>query len=63
MIIGYSLCFAISAGVEKIYIAGFDGFKKDDPYTDTTQNMINIFKKKFKINYITSLTKTDYILK
>lgn len=63
LIIGYSLCFAISAGIKKIYIAGFDGFKKDDPYTDTTQSMINIFKKKLKINYITSLTKTDYKFK
>ncbi len=63
LIIGYSLCFAISAGIKKIYLAGFDGYKKDDPYTDTTQNMINIFIKKLNINYIRSLTKTDYKLK
>lgn len=63
LIIGYSLCFAISANVKKIYIAGFDGFKKDDPYNDTTQKMINIIKKKFNINYINSLTNTYYKLK
>ena len=63
LIIGYSVCFAISAGIKKIYLAGFDGYKKDDPYTDTTQNMINIFIKKLNINYIRSLTKTDYKLK
>ncbi len=63
LIIGYAVSFAISAGIKKIYLAGFDGFKKDDPYTDTTQNMINIFIKKLNINYITSLTKTDYKLK
>ena len=63
LIIGYSLCFAISANVKKIYIAGFDGFKKDDPYNDTTQKVINIIKKKFSINYINSLTNTYYKLK
>lgn len=62
LIIGYSLCFVISGGIKKIYLTGFDGFKKDDPYTDTTQNMIDIFTKKLKIKYIKSLTKTDYKL-
>ena len=50
-------------GIKKIYLAGFDGFKKDDPYTDTTQKMINILIKKSNINDIKSLTKTDYKLK
>ena len=63
LIIGYSICFAISAGIKKIYLAGFDGFNKDDPYTDTTQKMINILIKKLNINDIKSLTKTDYKLK
>ncbi len=56
----YSLAIATSAKAKKIYLAGFDGFKNDDPFSDETNFYLKRFiKKQKKINLIT-LTKTKY---
>ena len=60
LIIAYSISLGLAADVKKIYLAGFDGYKKDDPYNDPTQKIINIFKKKHGFNFLYSLTKTNY---
>ena len=58
--IAYSISIALSANIKKIYLAGFDGYKKDDPYNDNTQKMLEIFKQKIKHKFIYSITKTHY---
>ena len=58
--IAYSISIALSANIKKIYLAGFDGYKKDDPFNDNTQKMLEIFKQKVKHKSIYSLTKTHY---
>ena len=56
----YSLAIAISAKAKKIYLAGFDGFKNDDPFSDETNFYLKRFvRKQKKINLIT-ITKTKY---
>ena len=44
----YCLCFLYSAKVNKIYIAGFDGYNKDDAFGDKTKHFLKIFLNKFK---------------
>jgi len=54
----YSLGYLVSRGINKIYIAGFDGFESNNPFKDETQIYINQLKKNFKDLKIISLTKT-----
>lgn len=58
----YCICYFISRGYKNIYLAGFDGFKDDDPFIDETQSTINQIKKKFSDIKIISLTKTKLSL-
>ena len=58
----FNFCW-ISRKYKKDFLAGFDGYKKDDPYSDKTQEILNIFKKQFKYKFLYSLTKTNYIIK
>ena len=60
LVLFYSLSIAISARAKRIYLAGFDGYKNDDPFADET----NYYLKKFLKNYtkisIKTLTKSKY---
>ncbi len=62
LIIGYSISTALAGNAKKIFLAGFDGYKNDDPYNDPTQEVLNLFKNKFKLKFLYSLTKTNYKL-
>ena len=57
----YSISLAISGQAQAVYLAGFDGFNKNDPSTDETnfllEKIILKYKNRFKIN---SITKTNY---
>ena len=60
LVLFYSLSVAISAKAKKIYLAGFDGYKNDDPFTDETDYYLKKFLKSHtKIN-LKTLTKTKY---
>ena len=63
LIIAYSISVGLAGNARKIFLAGFDGYKKDDPYGDKTQEILNIFKNQFKNRFLYSLTKTNYIIK
>ncbi len=52
------MSYFISEGFKKVYVAGFDGFDKDDPFHDETQENIFAMKKKFPYFKIISLTDT-----
>ena len=59
----YSICIAISGNAKKIYVAGFEGYKKDDPQNDETDFYLRILQKKFKNIYLRTITKTKYNIK
>ena len=61
--IGYAIALAISGKVNQILLAGFDGYKTDDPHSDETNQFFKILKKKYKENTLTSLTPTKYNIK
>ena len=58
--VGYSISVAISGKAKQIFLAGFDGYKADDPYNDETNQFFNIIKKKYGSSLLTSLTPTKY---
>ena len=43
--IGYAISVGFAGNAKKIYLAGFDGRQKDDPYNDATQKIIELFIK------------------
>ncbi len=56
----YSLSVAISAKAKKIYLAGFDGYKNDDPFSDETNHYLKKFLQTYgKLSLIT-ITKSKY---
>ena len=61
----YSIGYLISKGFKKIYLAGFDGYLKDVPNQDSTQELLNDISKKYKTKNISfaSLTKTKLNLR
>ena len=61
----YSISFLISRNINKIYLAGFDGFSKDEPNQDSTFEILESFKKmkKFKKVQLMTLTSTKLNLK
>ena len=61
----YSVGYLISKNFKKIYFAGFDGYSKDELNQDSTQELLNDIKKKYKKNKISfvSLTKTKLNLR
>ena len=55
--IGYALAFSLSLRPKEVFLTGFDGYKKDDPFNDDTQKILNIYNKsKFnkKIKFFSS---------
>ena len=61
--IGYAIAIAISGKANKIFFAGFDGYKVDDPHNDETNEILKLIKKKYKNRIFLSLTPTKYNLK
>ena len=61
--IGYSMAIAISGKANRVFLAGFDGYKLDDPHTDETNQIFTILKKKYSKNFLVSLTPTKYNIK
>lgn len=61
----YSIGFLVSRNIKQIYLAGFDGYSKDEINQDTTFEMLETLKKlnKFKKIKIVSLTNTNLNLK
>ena len=58
LVIIYSLALILSRNINKIFIAGFDGFKKNDPNMDETGYLLNKISRK-KSFFLRSITKTD----
>jgi|TARA_Y100000310_G_scaffold340266_1_gene435410 4-hydroxy 2-oxovalerate aldolase len=63
LVVGYSLAIAISGKASHIFLAGFDGYKIDDPRNDETNQIFKILNKKYSKNFLISLTPTKYKLK
>ena len=51
---------AISAKAKKIYLAGFDGYKNDDPFSDETNHYLKRFLKTHGKFSLKTLTKSKY---
>ena len=57
----YAISVAISGKAKAIYLAGFDGYKKNDPSTDETNFLLNkIISRYNKNSKIKTLTNTNY---
>ena len=56
----YTLAISISAKAKKIYLAGFDGYKYDDPFSDETNYYLKKFLKDHKKIELKTLTKSRY---
>ena len=56
----YALAIAISGKVNQVFLAGFDGYKIDDPTNDETNQIFKILKKKCNKKFLISLTPTKY---
>ena len=63
LVILYSLCIAISGNAKKIYVAGFEGYNKDNPLNDESDFYIRKIQKKYKNIYLRTLTKSKYKIK
>ena len=63
LVLGYALSFAISRNVKKIYLAGFEGFDKDNFNNDESGTILAMFKKKYKAIKIISITPTRFNIK
>lgn len=61
----YSISFLISRNINQIYLAGFDGFSKDEPNQDSTKEILDAFKnmKKFRKVKLATLTPTKFDLR
>jgi len=62
LVIMYSLSIAVSGKAKKIFIAGFDGYKHDDPSADETGFLLNKFKSKYRKMFLRTITKSKYDL-
>ena len=63
MAIGYAIAIAISGKADRVFLAGFDGYKIDDPHNDETNQIFEILRKKYYKNLLISLTPTKYNIK
>tara|TARA_B100001057_G_C22864873_1_gene956051 strand:+ start:1277 stop:2884 length:1608 start_codon:yes stop_codon:yes gene_type:complete len=61
--IGYTIAVGFAGNAKRIYLAGFDGRQKDDPYNDATQKIIKLFIKKYGSKRLSSITKSNYIFR
>ena len=59
----YAISIAVSANYKNIFLAGLDGYTKDDFNFKNIQNQLNLFKKKYLKPKIFSLTPTNYNIK
>ena len=57
------MAIAISGKASHIFLAGFDGYKVDDPHNDETNQIFEILNKKYNKDFLISLTPTKYSLK
>ena len=62
LVIMYSLSIAVSGKAKKIFIAGFDGYKHNEPSADETSFLLNKFKSKYKKVFLRTITKSKYDL-
>lgn len=58
--IGYALSIAVAGKAKTTTLAGFDGYDKSDSQSDNTEEIFNLFNKKYFKKKINSLTKTKY---
>ena len=58
--VGYSLSVALAGDVKKIYFAGFDGYKIEDPDKDNTNEILEFFRKKYFKKKLPTLTTSNY---
>ena len=63
LVLGYALSVVISKNVKNIYLAGFEGFGKNNYANDESENILKIFKNKFKKINILSVTPTKFNLR
>lgn len=63
LVIGYAIAFAIANGAKKIYLAGFEGFGKDNPANDESEHVLQLFINKYKNVKISSITPTKLNIK
>ena len=61
--IGYAISLCSIAGVKKIFLAGFDGYKNNFALQEEMNNYLLILKKEFNNIKISSLTPTNYRIK
>ena len=54
LVLAYTLALVISGKVNKIYLAGFDGYNSDDQRNHEINQLISIFKSKFPRKKITT---------
>ena len=61
----YVVGFLISRNIKRIYLAGFDGYSKDETNQDSTFEMIDFLRKKYQKNKVNlaSLTNTNFKLR
>ncbi len=60
LVLAYALGVSASGSAAKIYLAGFDGFKVDDPRTSETNNIFKIFQNISDSPPLISITNTIY---
>lgn len=60
LVIGYTIAACIAGNVKKIYVAGLDGFEKNDPSNDDTNLIISLIKKNYRYLKIKSLTPSNF---
>ena len=60
LVIGYSIALAITLGFKKIYLYGFEEYKKEDVFYDESDKVLSMLKKQFKKIKIYSLLNAYY---
>jgi hypothetical protein len=60
LVLGYSISLAISLGFKKIYLYGFEAYKKEDAFYDESDKILIMLKKQFKKVKIYSILNPYY---
>jgi 4-hydroxy 2-oxovalerate aldolase len=60
LVIIYTLAIVLTGKAKRIYVAGFDGFKDNNPNIDETNYLLNIFRKKYQLPTLKTITKSRY---
>ena len=63
LVISYALCVSVAGGSNDIYLVGLDGYSGERSLKKDTDNVIDLFYKKFSKIKLTSLTPTNYRVK